>query len=480
MKNKNLFSGKNSVLDFLNPDNNPPLPLVEIPEKLNPFYKDGVRIYAKMMNMLPLSNIKSLPAFNILNNSNIKNKKEIIESSSGNTVLSLAVIAKLMGVENTSAIISNEVSEGKLKMLRLFGVKTIVNEEPICPDPSDKSSGIYQAKKIGSKNKFFNPGQYENKFNPESHEKWTAKQIYEQLGGDLQLFCAGLGTTGTMMGCSKFFKKKNKSIKTIGVIRTPNNPVPGVRTSGLLNMISFEWKKHTDELECIGTKDSFQKSLELIRHGLVVGPSSGFSLSGLLNHLNFLKKSKQLSKLKNKKGKINAVFICCDSPFPYVEEYFKYLEKEDFPKIKNENLLLNKDDSKLNIEKKYNLSAKEVYKSVYNLKKEKIWNLVKSNKKVSIKKGYEIIDIRKEKEFQHFHLVGSKNIEYAKFLENFNKEIKKLKNKKIIFVCKLGLKSNFLAKKLREEGLKAYSLKEGITKWSDLDFPRWKPDVCFK
>ena len=177
---------------------------------------------------------------------------KLIENSSGNTVLSLAVLGKLMGINTTKAFVSHEVSPGKLQLLRLFGVELRVNEEPICPDPEDKESGIYKAQKVGNKKGWFNPGQYENESNPKSHEKWTAKQIWEQLNGNIQLFCAGLGTTGTMVGCSKFLKNKNKDIRTVGIIRTPNNPIPGVRTRGLLNMIAFNWKNYTDHVEEVG------------------------------------------------------------------------------------------------------------------------------------------------------------------------------------------------------------------------------------
>lgn len=58
---KNVFAGPNSLIDFFNPDLNPPLPLVELPQELNPFYEHGVRIYAKMLTALPATNVKSLP-----------------------------------------------------------------------------------------------------------------------------------------------------------------------------------------------------------------------------------------------------------------------------------------------------------------------------------------------------------------------------------------------------------------------------------
>lgn len=297
------------------------------------------------MNTLPLNNVKSLPALNILveakNKGDLDNINVVIENSSGNTVFSLAIIARLLGIPTTKAIVSHEVSLGKLKVLRLFGTEVIVNQEPICPDPSDKNSGIYKAKQWAKEYGWFNPGQYDNHDNPKAHEKWTGKQIWEQTKGQISVFCAGLGTTGTMTGAGKFLKSKNSKIKNIGVVRSPNNPVPGPRTRNLLNQIAFNWESIVDFIEEIGTTDSFKTSMDLCRYGLLVGPSSGFALKGLLNFLSKFKEKNKLDELKNDNNEIICVFIACDTPFPYIDEYFDYLDETNFPPIENENLLKN-------------------------------------------------------------------------------------------------------------------------------------------
>lgn len=484
MIKNNVFLGKNAILDFLNPKNHVMIPLVELPKELNPFYDDGVRIFVKLMNTLPLLNIKSLPAFNMLinakNNGELKNVDNLIENSSGNTVFSLAVIAKNLGINNTSAFVSYEVPKGKLDMLRLFGVKPIVNKEPICPDPSDKKSGIYIAKKKGQKKGFYNAGQYENEFNPNSHFELTAPQIYEQLNGEINIFCAGLGTTGTMVGSSKYFKSKNKKIKTVGVIRTPNNPVPGVRTRGLLNMIAFNWKNYVDEIEEVGTKESFINSLNLIRSGIVVGPSSGFSYAGLLAYLKKAKKSGELKNLKNRNGLINAVFIACDSPFIYLDEYFKYLDKSNFPKIKNEEILLYKNENELNhVTHKTNLEIdpKKAFKKIFNSSKREIEKKLILGEEVNTK--LLVIDIRDKYEFYHYAIPGSINVDENKVV-SFLKRKKVSSKKKILLVCRLGLRSYEICLKLRKLGFNAHNLSGGTTIWSDLNYPRKKPNVCYK
>ncbi|MDR0608262.1 MAG: pyridoxal-phosphate dependent enzyme [Candidatus Peribacteria bacterium] len=247
MMPNNLFKGETAILDYLNPQHTL-TPLVEVPPCLNPFFSDDVHIFAKLLQTLPLTNVKSLPAFQMLANEDISAVHTLIESSSGNTVLSLAVMARILGIPTTKAIVSHEITPGKKKLLQLFGVEMIVHQEAICPNPNDSLSGISLAKKYGKQSGRINPGQYDNPKNPEAHYTVTGPQIYEQLQGDLQLFCAGLGTTGTMMGTAAFLKEKNNRLQRLGVVRKPNNPVPGVRTQHLLRQIAFQRKESVDVL----------------------------------------------------------------------------------------------------------------------------------------------------------------------------------------------------------------------------------------
>lgn len=490
-KTNNVFSGADAVKDFLNPDSNPYIPLVELPESLNPFAKDGVRIFAKLMQMVPLMNVKSLPALNMLleaeADGKLKNVKSLIENSSGNTVFSLAMIARLFGIERTRAIVSHEVTWGKLQLLRLFGTEIMVNEEPICPDPGDKTSGIYKAKRIGGRKGWFNPGQYENEANPRAHEKWTGAQIWEQTDGKITVFCAGLGTTGTVFGAGGYLKKKSPDLATVGVARLPNNPVPGVRTPNLLREIAFDWKSATDFTEEIGTKESFEKSVELCRAGLVAGPSSGFALAGLLNFLSKEKETGSFDRFRNTDGEVVAVFICPDSPLPYLSEYFEYLDESHFPKIENEKLLINKPDAPkkkvLRVNERprnssFEIEPEEAYEMIYPLSAQKTWRLLTEDKKVPVRAGVEIIDIRSRGEYLHFHLPGSKQMESYKIMEGLPKFARAWKKRKVALFCPMGVRTKIIAEALRKKGIEAYNIRGGLTEWSAKNLPRWRPDIC--
>lgn len=140
----NVFKGPDSLAQYFDPDASPPVPLVELPDSLNPLRSDGVRIYAKMLTALPAQNVKSLPgmggtsaalietppadtleALNMLYAAGDSiHDKTIVEASSGSTILSLGILAKgLWGHENTAAYVTNKSRKSQLDMLRFFGIR---------------------------------------------------------------------------------------------------------------------------------------------------------------------------------------------------------------------------------------------------------------------------------------------------------------------------------------------------------------------
>ncbi len=342
----NVFEGSDSIKNFLNPGKHPMMPLVELGGVLNPFAEHRVRIFAKLMTFAPLGNVKSIPAFNMIREMHRRGELEdvdnIIENSSGNTVLSLALAAYQYGGLKTSSYIPHEISLNKILMLQLFGVQPIVNQEPPMPDANDARAGVCKAREKGVQPGWLNPGQYDNPDNPKAHQKWTAKQIWKQTKGRINILCAGLGTTGTITGTSQQLKKKNPDIHVIGVMREKDSYVPGVRTKGLLQLTGIDWEKQVDSIEEVKTVESYRKSMQMSRHGIVAGPSSGFALCGLLNHLENRVKTNTLDELRDNNEEITCVFICPDSPIPYLDEYFKYLDPSNFPEVLNPELLVNK------------------------------------------------------------------------------------------------------------------------------------------
>ncbi len=226
-----VFLGASGLKDYLSPANYAPAPLVELPGDLNPFANDGVRIFAKIMPLVPLMNIKSIPAFSMLNKAaergELQGVKNIIESSSSNTVLSLSVIAKLFGIDTTCAIVDHSIAPSLVRMLRLFGIEIFLH-----PSIGHELFGKMQprserAVECGSQPGWLNPGQYSNLDNPEGFERWLAPDLWRQTEGRINLLSCALGTCGTMVGVSRGLRERNAYLQVLACCPEAGHAVPG-------------------------------------------------------------------------------------------------------------------------------------------------------------------------------------------------------------------------------------------------------------
>ncbi|MFA5750830.1 MAG: pyridoxal-phosphate dependent enzyme [Candidatus Paceibacterota bacterium] len=337
-KQKKVFEGENAFFEFLKPEGTSPTPLVELPKAFNPFHKDKVRIFMKLINFVPLFNIKSLPSYEMLSTipeNELKKIKHLVEYSSGNTVLSLTVLSKYFGIPNMHAIITPDVPEHKKRLLRLLGTNIMISHGPSCPDVFANTGGVYEAKKMGKKKGWHNLHQYINPANLKAGEKYVAKELIDQLGDNMTLFMCSIGTAGTIAGATKYLLKKNPKLKIIGTCIKEGSSIPGPRSESHIHKLAFPWEKTVHEIISMDQTHSFKTSLDLIRAGMFVGPSTGMQLSALYEKLKEYKKKNRLKELKNKEGEIVTCFLACDTMFPYIDDYFKNLPSSLFPEIKN-------------------------------------------------------------------------------------------------------------------------------------------------
>ncbi|KAL0069573.1 hypothetical protein AAF712_003231 [Marasmius tenuissimus] len=355
----NVYSGEDALIDYYDPDKCPPVPvsalvngalhdpdthqMVEIPRKLNPLRDDGVRIYAKLMSCLPATNVKLLPALNMIlrgkeNGLITPETHTLVEYSSGSTVISMGLLANIYGIDKVKAYMTNKTTPAKLDLLRFFGVDLTVFGGHGQPEPLDPNGGIWQATEDGKQKGWYNPDQYSNWENYEAHMRWTGPQILKQMP-NLSVFAASIGTSGTMTGTGLYLKQHKPSIKRIGVCPVNGERVPGPRMFSLLEPVEFPWRESVDGIEEVPSFESFETALALCRSGLLVGPSSGLALLGLLKYLQRAKDEGTLDELRNDNGEITCAFICCDQPFQYIHEFMEKLGPEYFPKIENSELL---------------------------------------------------------------------------------------------------------------------------------------------
>ncbi|KAK7414831.1 hypothetical protein QQX98_006346 [Neonectria punicea] len=337
----NVFRGSRSVADYFDPDQNPPLPLIELPDRLNPFKGDNVRIYAKMLTCLPAQNIKSLPALKMLRNEPKARDKKIVEASSGSTVLSLGIIARVLwGNEDVDAYVTNKKSPESLSLLRFFGIRPCLYGGLAQQEPTDPTGIMCRLRKKASQDgDVVYPGQYDNPNNWKAHEEWTGPQIFKQLP-EINIFCATVGTGGAITGTGVHLKSQKPSVRVVGVFNVFGDPTPGPRHFHGFHTSGFPWQGTVDSRVEVASVDSYRMSMRLSREGLIAGPSSGQALQGLLEYITQLKQAGGLTELRDEKtGEISCVFPCSDFPYQYLPTYFQKLGTDEFPPIENEILL---------------------------------------------------------------------------------------------------------------------------------------------
>lgn len=320
---KSFYSG-NVYLDFLHPRNIPKTPPVLLPESLNPFVKDRVRIFASLGYNNPCQNIKFFSAWNMLQTAHSEGKLQnihtIVASSSGNFVAALAMLSRHFGVERVTPIVPGDTPSSKLEILRLAKARAEAVDYP-----------MQRAKELESQEGVLHLNQYKDLSNPEGYEKYYAPSIFSHAKGEVNVLCCGIGTGGTLMGVSKYLKARTNAT-VVGVRVAPDEAVPGVRTEKRLKEVELKWQDHIDgDPVDIGARESFRKSLQMYRlAGIVGGPSSGFALAGLLKFLTEAKNKNELDRYRSKQGTITAVFCCPDTLFAYLDKYTTHLDSTDF------------------------------------------------------------------------------------------------------------------------------------------------------
>ncbi|KAF4850439.1 Cysteine synthase B [Colletotrichum siamense] len=337
----NVFSGPNSVVDYFDPDKNPPLPLVEIPDRLNPFREDGVRIYAKMLSCLPAQNVKSLPALKMLREKSHAHDRKIVEASSGSTVLSFGIIARVLwGNEDVDAYVTNKKPPESLNLLRFFGIRPCLYGGLAQQEPTDPTGIMCRLRRRAAQDEdMVYPGQYDNSNNWKAHEEWTGPQIFKQLP-QINVFCSTVGTGGVITGTGVYLKSRKPSVKVLGVFNKFGDPTPGPRHFHGFHTSGFPWQGTVDSRIEVSSVDSYRMSMRLSREGLICGPSSGEALHGLLEYISMLKHTNSLGQLRDgQTGEISCVFTCSDLPYQYLPIYHQKLGADEFPPIEDEILL---------------------------------------------------------------------------------------------------------------------------------------------
>ena len=301
-----------SILGMLSDADNP-TPLVRL-NRVTPFRR--TQVYAKLEWYNPFGAVKDRVAANLIDDGEarrtVQAEQKLVEPTSGNTGMALAMIANARGYTLTTPL-SSEIPLEKRTMLRFFGADVMELEDTLCPAPGAPEGAIAKAMEIGGRPDFHMLNQYANEANPEAHYKTTGPEIWRQTGGKVTHFVAGLGTCGTITGTGRFLKAQRPSIQVLGVHPDEGHDIPGVRSLRQLQQTKLFFPDEYDGLVEVRNQTAFELCLRLNREeSIIAGPSSAMALQGAFE------------LVPDEPGNV-AVVIFPDNAFKYASSVVKHL-----------------------------------------------------------------------------------------------------------------------------------------------------------
>lgn len=250
-------------------------PLVEL-KRLSP--KPQVKLLAKLEGNNPGGSVKDRPALNMIRSAmergDVKPGTRLIEATSGNTGIALAMIARLFNLEIELVMPSTSTRERTLTM-EAYGAKvTLLDNIEVCRDYAEEKA---------SQGNYFLLNQFANADNYKAHYKTTGPEIWRDTEGTITHFVSSMGTTGTIMGCSRFFKEQNPEIQIIGCQPTEESSIPGIRRWPQEYLPKIYEPSRVDRIMDVSQDAAIAMTRKLAREeGILAGMSSGGAASAAL------------------------------------------------------------------------------------------------------------------------------------------------------------------------------------------------------
>jgi len=270
-------------------------PLVRL-QRLNP--NPSNTILAKLEGNNPAGSVKDRAALNMITKAEQRGEispgDTLIEATSGNTGISLAMIAAIRGYKMV-LVMQENLSQERRDAMTAYGAQLIlVSEEQGMEGARDLANQMSEDKKGTQLN------QFSNQDNPRAHLKTTAKEIWQDTNGEITHFVSSMGTTGTIMGVSNYLKNKNPKIQIVGIQPDGDSHIPGIRRwpEGYLPSIFEAFR--VDTIMDVSQKSAEQTTRDLAtREGIFAGVSSGGAVASAI-------------KLSNQINNAVIVTIICD------------------------------------------------------------------------------------------------------------------------------------------------------------------------
>ncbi|MFA5371642.1 MAG: cysteine synthase CysM [Sideroxydans sp.] len=255
-------------------------------------------ILAKLEGNNPAGSVKDRPALSMIRRAEargeIKPGDTLIEATSGNTGIALAMVAAMRGYQIILVMPDNQSVERRQSM-RAFGAELVLT-----PKAGSMELARDTAEKLRDEGRGIILDQFANPDNPLAHYESTAPEIWRDTQGKLTHFVSSMGTTGTIMGCSRYFKEKNPDIQIIGAQPEEGAQIPGIRKWPEAYLPKIYSSQNVDRIEYVGQQAAEEMTRRLAREeGIFCGISSGGALSIAL-------------RISQQVENATIVFIVCD------------------------------------------------------------------------------------------------------------------------------------------------------------------------
>jgi len=255
-------------------------PLVEL-KRINPH--PTIRLLAKLEGANPGGSVKDRPALAMILQAEADGEltpdRTILEPTSGNTGIALAMIGAARGYR-VKLVMPACVSAERRGVLEAYGAELVLS-----PHDEATDGAIRLAHRILAEepDRYYMPNQYANPANPLAHYRGTGPEIWQQAGGEVDLFVAGMGTSGTLMGVGRYLKERNPAIRIIGVEPTLGHKLQGLKNMREAIVPSIYQEEQLNGTFTIDDDTAFACTRRLAtEEGLFVGMSGGAAVAGAL------------------------------------------------------------------------------------------------------------------------------------------------------------------------------------------------------
>lgn len=255
-----------TILDFVGNT-----PLVELNTIIQ---KPGIKLYGKLEGHNPGGSVKDRAAYGMiksaLDRGDLKQDMRLVEATSGNTGIALAMIARLFNIE-IDLIMPENATKERIQTMKAYGANVILtSEEGSMEYARDLATEMSQGKGYYMLNQFANPDNYW------MHYRTTGPEIWRDTSGQITHFVSSMGTTGTIMGVSRYLKEQNNKVQIVGVQPEEGSKIPGIRRWPVAYLPEIFEAKRVDQTIDVSEKEAKSMALRLAKKEAVFsGVSSG-------------------------------------------------------------------------------------------------------------------------------------------------------------------------------------------------------------